>query len=300
VVLPGAVAVLEVLGRPGRSALGLSRSGAMDHAALRRANRLVGNASDAPALEVAGGGLRVRVRGALVLAVAGAPAPVTVTAPDGRDRSVPAEVPFAVDDGEEVALGAPQRGAYSYLAVRGSFAVQAVLGSASGDVLAGVGPAPLRPGDVLGVATGPAGRVVAAVQVPDVRPPSLAAAGEVTTLDLLLGPRADWFTAAALERLCAQEWEVTAQSNRVGLRLRGEQPLERAVDGELASEATVAGALQVPPSGQPVLFMADHPVTGGYPVIGCVAARCLDAAAQVPVGGRLRFRALDPSPALEE
>jgi allophanate hydrolase subunit 2 len=111
-------------------------------------------------------------------------------------------------------------------------------------------------------------------------------------VDVLAGPRTDWFTPAALEVLCGQEWEVTAQSNRVGLRLRGPQPLERAVAGELASEATVAGALQVPPTGQPVLFMADHPVTGGYPMLACVAAHHLDLAAQVPVGGRLRFRLL--------
>jgi allophanate hydrolase subunit 2 len=103
------------------------------------------------------------------------------------------------------------------------------------------------------------------------------------------GPRDDWFDAAALESLCAQDWLVTPRSNRVGMRLAGE-PLSRSREGELASEGTMAGALQIPPEGQPVLFLADHPITGGYPVIGVVVDHQLDLAAQIPIGGRIRFR----------
>jgi allophanate hydrolase subunit 2 len=103
------------------------------------------------------------------------------------------------------------------------------------------------------------------------------------------GPRDDWFDVAALESLCARDWLVTPRSNRVGMRLAGE-PLSRSREGELASEGTMAGALQIPPEGQPVLFLADHPITGGYPVIGVVVDHQLDVAAQIPIGGSIRFR----------
>jgi allophanate hydrolase subunit 2 len=155
-----------------------------------------------------------------------------------------------------------------------------------------VGPPPPRAGDHLPVRPGGAVAAVA-LDEPDV---PLPREGDVVTLDVVLGPRDDWFTPEAVRALTAQEWTVTPRSNRVGLRLRGEVPLERARAGELPSEGTVAGALQVPPEGHPVLFTADHPLTGGYPVIACVAAHHLDLAAQVPATGRLRFRVVGPDP----
>ena len=93
----------------------------------------------------------------------------------------------------------------------------------------------------------------------------------------------------AIELLCTQRWQVTPQSNRVGLRIAGEVPLSRTITAELPSEGTPLGALQVPANGQPVLFLADHPLTGGYPVIACVAPHHLDRAGQIPVGAWLRF-----------
>jgi allophanate hydrolase subunit 2 len=120
-------------------------------------------------------------------------------------------------------------------------------------------------------------------------PEELPTLQQEVVLDVVMGPRTDWFSAAAVERLAAQRWQVTVQSNRVGLRLAGEVPLDRASTGELPSEGTALGALQVPPSGQPVLFLADHPLTGGYPVIACVAPYHLDRAGQIPVGAWLRF-----------
>ena len=117
----------------------------------------------------------------------------------------------------------------------------------------------------------------------------------VTVLDVVPGPRADWFDQAALDSLTSQDWLVTPQSNRVGMRLDG-TPLKRTREGELPSEGTMAGALQIPPAGLPVLFLADHPITGGYPVIGVVRDEHLDRAAQVPIGGRIRFRFVHDSP----
>jgi KipI family sensor histidine kinase inhibitor len=290
---PGPHTILEDLGRPGRSGLGVSRSGAMDHRALREANRLVGAATGSAALELAYGGLQATARGDLVLAVAGAPVPLTVTGPAGP-RAAVVGAAFALDDGDVLTVGAPPRGVYSYLAVRGGWDADPVLDSVSGDVLAGLGPARVQAGDELSVGRAWAESVAAAA--PDVQR-TVSGPDEVTFLDVVLGPRDDWFTPEAVERLTEQRFTVTAPSDRVGLVLEGEAPLERLVTDELPSEATVSGALQVPPSGHPVLFMADHPVTGGHPVIACVVGDQLDRAAQVPVGARVRFRVV-PGPDL--
>jgi allophanate hydrolase subunit 2 len=135
------------------------------------------------------------------------------------------------------------------------------------------------------------------VGAPELPAENLPTVEQEVVLDVVLGPRTDWFTAESVARLAAQRWQVTPQSNRVGLRLAGEVPLARAIAGELPSEGTALGALQVPPSGQPVLFLADHPLTGGYPVIGAVAPYHLDRAGQIPVGAWLRF---NPVGAFEE
>src|SRR5690606_40604753 len=90
-------------------------------------------------------------------------------------------------------------------------------------------------------------------------------------------------------------WHVTQLADRVGIGLQGEMALERAGDGELPSAGAVTGAIQVPPDGQPVLFLPDHPLTGGYPIIGALTDRCLDLAGQLPPGARIRFRVVDPS-----
>ncbi|MCY1365480.1 KipI antagonist [compost metagenome] len=110
------------------------------------------------------------------------------------------------------------------------------------------------------------------------------------TLDVIMGPRSDWFTDAGIASLSGQLWQVTPLSNRVGIRLSGETALERRDKAELPSEGTATGAIQVPHSGQPVLFLADHPLTGGYPVIGTVAEYHLDLAGQIPVNAQIRFR----------
>jgi allophanate hydrolase subunit 2 len=114
----------------------------------------------------------------------------------------------------------------------------------------------------------------------------------------MLGPRTDWFPEAAVALLLEQDWEVTPQSSRVGIRLRG-QPLVRTDARELPSEGTERGAIQVPHSGQPVLFLADHPLTGGYPVIATVLPEALALAGQIPPGARIRFSATRPFSPIE-
>jgi KipI family sensor histidine kinase inhibitor len=234
--------------------------------------------------------------------------------PDRRPQ--PGE-PFALDDGDELRLAPPARGVRAYVAVRGGIDVPPVLGSRATDVLAGLGPDPLGSGDLLSVgapdrgvpATWPLGAAPFATEPlragprapqalgnavrPGDAPPSgrLPAPGEVTVLPMVLGPRDDWFDAATIARLTGQDWLVTPRSNRIGLRLDGE-PLVRIPEregAELPSEGCVTGAIQVPPDGQPVLFLADHPLTGGYPVIGAVVADHVPLAGQLPAGARVRF-----------
>lgn len=169
-----------------------------------------------------------------------------------------------------------------------------VLGSRAADTMSGLGPAPLEPGVVVTVRTD-AG--FTAVGNPEPALDRLPRPGEVITLRVLPGPRDDWFGAPGLRVLCGQDWAVSSQSNRIGVRLHAPEDgerLQRVRTGELASEGAVAGALQVPPSGEPVLFLSEHPVTGGYPVIGVVVPQDLPLAAQLPPGAAVRFGLLGP------
>jgi KipI family sensor histidine kinase inhibitor len=210
-------------------------------------------------------------------------------------------VPFAVPAGATVTVGVPTGGVRSYLAVRGGVAVPAVLGSRSCDTLSGLGPGPLRAGDRLPVGDSAGFGPIVANVAPRAASGIAVAPGpgpggepEPVELRVVAGPRDDWFTAEAMDRLRRGVYEVTSDSNRSGLRLTGPE-LPRSRPGELPSEGMPLGALQVPPSGQPILFLADHPVTGGYPVIAVVAADGIGRAAQLRPGDRVRFR-LVPSP----
>lgn len=278
VLAPGPLATVQDRGRPGWASIGVTTSGAADRSAHDLANRLVGNVPDAATVEVTAGGLRLRAGRTLLVAVTGAPLPVAV---DGR--AAPFAAPLTLPPGGVLDLGRPAVGLRSYVAVRGGVDVPLVLGSRSTDTLSGLGPRPLTAGDEL-----PVGALAAEEPLVDVAPVAPPAARPV--LRVLPGPRRDWLAPEAWAALTAGEWTVTPDSDRVGLRLAG-PPLIRAVDAELPSEGLVAGAVQVPPDGSPVLFLADHPVTGGYPVLAVVVTGDLPAAAQLRPGDRVRFRA---------
>ncbi|MEU8973398.1 biotin-dependent carboxyltransferase family protein [Streptomyces monashensis] len=276
VVRPGALTTVQDTGRRGHAHLGVPRSGALDAPALVLANRLLGNAPDAAALETTLTGCALRPDRTLTVVVGGAPCPVTV---DGRAAAW--GTPVRVPAGAVLDVGAVTAGVRSYVAVRGGIAVTPVLGSRSADLLSGLGPDPLRTGDVLPIGTA-APRPPLADLAPWPAPPA------ELTLPLRLGPRADWFTAAALRTLTSATYRVSQHSNRIGLRTEG-PPLERLPGGELPSEGMVLGAVQVPPDGRPVVFLHDHPTTGGYPVVGVVAEPALAAAAQAAAGTPVRF-----------
>ena len=278
VLQTGPLCTVQDRGRPGYASIGVGRSGAADRLSHDAANRLVGNNSDAATLEVTFGGLKLRAEFDAVVAVTGAHVICRV---DGTVHGLNSTL--VVRAGHVLELTTPTWGLRSYLAVRGGIDVPAVLGSRATDTMSGLGPAALSAGDVVAVGNG-SGEWPAADFVP---PPSSRA-----TLHVTFGPRENWFTEHARSLLLEQPWTVTPDTDRVGIRLDGSEPLARAIDSELASEGMVLGALQVPPSGQPVLFLADHPVTGGYPVIAVVTAADVSAAAQLTPGTQIRFRAV--------
>jgi biotin-dependent carboxylase-like uncharacterized protein len=273
VLATGPLTTVQDEGRPGLAALGIGRSGACDRSSYRLANRLVGNAAGTAVLEVTFGGLALRAERDLLVVTTGARCA----------GSFAHNAPAKLAAGAEMRLGAPAAGLRTYVAIRGGIEVESVLGSRSTDILAGLGPPVISPGDVLPVGT-------AQLPMPgvDVAPVAETEGGEVT-VHVLPGPRLDWFTPQTWTTLTGRPYTVTNDSNRIGLRLDG-APLERAAQGELPSEGMVRGALQIPPSGRPVLFLADHPVTGGYPVVGYVRDAEVDRCAQLVPGQRIRFR----------
>lgn len=275
VLAAGPLTTVQDRGRSGWAHFGVPPSGAADPRALALGNRIVGNDVGAAALEATLAGPRLRFRAAVVVALTGAE---TVASVGGR--SVGANRPFEVRAGQVLELGACRDGARTYVCMRGGVDVEPVLGSRSTDLLSGLGPPPLRAGDVLPIGPEPTERPQL-----DVEPPPLPTEPVLT---LLPGPRDDWFAPSALGALAAGAWRVSASSNRVGIRLEGPQ-LERVRHEELLSEGLVTGALQVPPSGQPILLLNDHPTTGGYPVLGVVHAGDLPLAGQLRPGQHVSF-----------
>lgn len=288
VLATGPLTLVQDTGRPGLAGMGVGRSGAADPTAYLLGLRLVGHLLDvdhppvgaaAPAsLEVTLGGLSVRAHGDLLVALTGALCPADI---DGR--AVPHAAPVVLADGQVLTLGTPRVGLRTWLAVRGGIAVPPVLGSRSTDTLSGLGPAVPAVGDVLAV--GPAPRTFPVVEVAP-QPP--VTDGDVV-LDVVPGPRADWCDLTDLE---SGSWTVSSRSNRVGVRLEGKQIHRKSTyaDRELPSEGMVAGAVQVPPGGEPVVFLADHPVTGGYPVVAVLTPASVSRAAQLRPGQVVRLR----------
>lgn len=272
----GPLSLVQDLGRSGLSDLGVGPSGAFDRRAMREANSLVGNPHDAAVVEALGGGLAVVATAAHVVAVTGAAGPLAV---DGTP--VDSGRVLSLRRGQVLRLGAPAVGLRWTLAVAGGLTVPPVLGSRSTDTLAALGPDPLTAGAELTV-----GQPTGAVSLEAY--PAALASGEVT-VRVVLGPRDDWFTPDAVATLLSAPWRVDPVSDRIGVRLDG-PALQRARDGELPSEPVIRGSVQVTTSGRPVVLGPDHPVTGGYPVIGVVPDADTDLLAQARPGDVVRFR----------
>ncbi|WKD61540.1 KipI antagonist [Corynebacterium ciconiae DSM 44920] len=282
---PGALALIEDCGRFGYASVGVSQSGVFDRRAAAQANHAVGNHRSAAVIELLGGGFSMRARDAAMVVLTGTIADVLIHTSRGMRTHSTYEV-LDLSAGDILEVATPRAGLRSYVAVRGGWDVAHTLGSASHDVLSGMGPAPLAEADVLTVGH--------AYEDPAWWPrlrrlPVSSPTSEIAALTLTPGPRDDWFDTATMGLLLSQRYTVTAESNRVGVRLCGDTALQRCRTGELPSEGMVRGSIQIPPNGQPVIFGPDHPVTGGYPVIAVLTRASTDRLAQLAPGDSVHF-----------
>jgi biotin-dependent carboxylase-like uncharacterized protein len=273
----GPLAIVQDLGRVGQAHLGVGRSGAADRRSHKLANRLVANPDDRATIEVTFGGFCARVRGGAVdIAVTGADTDPTVDGIKFGTNSIQ-----HVRAGQVISFGTPRAGLRTYLAVRGGICVEPVLGS--------IGPSPLQSGDQL-----PVGQHTNDYPELD-QAPVAAITTDVIELSVVPGPRDDWFVDPDV--LVHTDWVASDRSDRVGMRLVG-RPLQYSFpDRQLPSEGTTRGAIQVPPNGLPVILGPDHPLTGGYPVIGVMIDEDIDKVAQVRAGQRVRLHWARPRPA---
>lgn len=283
VIEPGMLTTIQDLGRSGYTGIGVGRGGAADTLSLRAGNRLVGNDDGEAALEMTlTGGVFEFMRDACVVLTGG-----TVTATvecGGTSRPAPQWLPLQIRAGERLSIGPIQIGVRAYLCLAGGLMVPSLLGSRSTHLAGGFGGLAgraLRKDDLLNLcepvrqpADAPsADRAMAFCQ-------SCLARRSVRAMD---GAHQDTFTADAVATFWTSTFEVSLQSDRTGLRLAGRVG-SSASAGSMQSEGMMPGAVQVPESGRPIVLMVDHPTTGGYPVIACVAA------VDHPVLGQLRPR----------
>ncbi|NGO64726.1 biotin-dependent carboxyltransferase family protein [Rhizobium daejeonense] len=296
ILTTGAANSVQDLGRFGYLDAGVSRSGAMDGPALEAANLMLGNDPDAPGLEIAVFPFRVRFEAATLVSVTGADCPVTL-----GGRSYPSWWVLQVRSGDVLELGLPRSGARAYIGFSGGISVPAVLGSASTDIKSGWGGFEgrgLRRGDRLELSRG----LAALANLPGgfgIDPSAMGRHdGAGRPIRVLAGAEHAVFDSASLEAFEATPWRVTDEANRQGYRLAGvELKLTRGL--ELFSHGIMPGTVQVPPSGQPIIQLAEANTCGGYPKIAHVIEADLWRLAQAPVGSDLRFAVVGRHDAVE-
>lgn len=286
---PGPLATLQDAGRRGWQRFGVSGSGPMDRLAHEAANRMAGNPPETVAIELAMGGLVLEVAAEQArLAFAGGAFELRVD-----ERVVPWWSCITVHRGQVVRIGRARAGVWGYVAIAGGLALPAQLGSHATHTLSRVGGIegrPLEAGDALPLIE-PSASPHPDLLLPD--PPSGRG-----TIRALPGPQDDYFSACGLATFFGEEYRISAQADRMGYRLEGPE-IEHAQGFNIVSDGTVAGSVQVPGMGTPIVLMADRQTTGGYPKIATVIGADLPALAQLPPGGRLRFEKVTFEQALE-
>lgn len=290
----GLLTTVQDAGRHGMQQHGIVTAGAMDQTAYRIANMLVGNAAGAAALEATMVGPTLEFQADTLVALTGADMGATLD-----DRTVPLWRPFTARAGTVLVTGSVRSGCRTYIAVAGGIAVPRVLGSRSTDLIASIGGLEgrtLRMSDML-----PAGDLTDAARAISARlaaaPEAARAAGRSLiprysrepVIRVIAGPDQDRFSTRSRDRLTSDPFEVTAQSNRMGIRLRG-SALSLAGAYDLVSSPVATGTVQVPPSGEPIVLMSDHQTIGGYPRMAVAVTVDLPLLAQTPPGARIRFR----------
>ena len=284
--VPGLHTTVQDIGRPGYQAIGVPMSGALDGMSLWLANALVGNPSGAPALEVLINGPTLEVAADTVrVALAGAGASLVVGAEKTR---IEAGQSVTLPRGEIVEVVVGRQSASCYLAAEGGIAVPSVLGSASTYVraaLGGLDGRALRSGDLVPLA------MACASERPELRLSSPMEATGDQPIRVVLGPQQEYFTEEAVATLLSAEFRISPSADRMGMRLDG-PVLQLSRGWDIVSDAIVTGAIQVPGSGQPILLLADHQTTGGYPKIATVVSADLPVVGRRRPGEALRFIAV--------
>jgi antagonist of KipI len=258
----------------------------MDRYSHRLANRLVGNQLHAAALEITLIGPEIEASDDVVCAVAGADFDLTI-----GQAAVAMHTVFLLAAGSRLRFGRRRTGARATLAVRGGIEVTPVFGSRATSLISRMGPfdgRPLRAGDLLPIGDVDSFSTFRHVH-PIVASPPLAMPAGGAQLRVIRGPHEPLFTLDAFETLFTSRFTITPRSNRMGYRLEG-PPLTRVTRGEILSDPTAIGSIQVPPSGQPILLMADRQTTGGYPKIATVISADLPLAGQLAPGDWIEFR----------
>jgi biotin-dependent carboxylase-like uncharacterized protein len=273
---------LQDAGRMGWRRFGLSGSGAMDRLALAQANALVGNDPGAAAIEFTLMGGTVEVAdGPLRVAVAGAASTVTAAG-----RPLPPGTSASLRPGETLVIGPVRAGVFMYLAVSGTVDLPQMLGSLSLHLRAeigGISGRPLRAGDELPItARAPSG--------PELSLPPIGLEPEAP-IRVVLGPQSDYFAEDAVASLLSANYTISGEADRMGYRLSG-PPIPHLRGFNIVSDGIVQGAVQVPGSGVPIVMMADHQTTGGYPKIATVISADLRILAQRRSGDSVRFQAI--------
>jgi len=284
-IKPGFLSLLQDGGRRGVMHMGLATGGAMDRHAWAWANRLLGNAYGTPALEITFGAVEFRSNLDTQIAITGAEVQCSV---NGERRALWSTLNLKA--GDTISLSAPRAGVRTYLAVLGGFQVQPGLGSSCATFTReGIGGLhqdgrPLKEGDHLPC---PENRdAVPNRKVSDHWRPDYK---EELELAVIPGAQIDRFPGSELEAFFSHPYTLTPQTDRMGARLKGHAL--NVMGKTLISEGTSLGAIQVPSDGQPILLLNDRQTIGGYPKLGAVTPRSLDALAQRPPGTKLRFRA---------
>jgi antagonist of KipI len=286
---PGIFTTVQDLGREGFGTMGVSASGAADPISLRIGNRLVGNPEGAAALEMTLVGGAFRFERAAVIAVTGAD-----FGPSLGGVAMPIWTPIEIRESETVRFGASRSGARAYLCVRGGIAVEPFLGSASTHVLSGLGGfegRALRKGDR--VELGAANSLFRKIAV---SPKALESLQPHRVIRVTDGPQSDWFAESSWKTLCGNAFRISEQSNRMGIRLEG-PPIPLDASREMLSEGVSLGAIQVPPSGQPIILFVEQQTTGGYPKVANVISADLHSLGQLRPRDEIRFERVEMSEA---
>lgn len=292
IITPGLLTTVQDFGRVGVMKNGFTQNGAMDRYSMTVANRLCGNCDSAPVLEMTVLGVTARFTQDTVMCVSGADFGAKI-----NDKPIKRNKAYKINKGDILSMGAAKSGMRAYLAVAGGIVGEYVFGSASTNLKFAFGGhfgKKLQSGDVLSIGTGafPLGEI-------DKWEISESEYSKDVQLRVVLGPQNEMFTDEDIRLFLSQEYEVTAQSDRMGIRLSGE-PLKSKNGMDIISDGIVFGSVQVPNSGEPIILMADHQTTGGYAKIATVISVDLPRASQLSAGNTVRFKSVTVEEAEQE